>query len=329
MAFQVITCVALPAITKYLSSSTPNRLRKSWKVESLGSFPSTSAAKHLLPSRSPISSSKTTPSPRVAGFLASPPGPSPSCTSILSPLKANHSWPANSFSPVEEWGQILGRVQGQPSCSVQDLLAATGPWRDDDTLPRAAHRREESSLSHLHGDLVVSLLVAEEPGHPAAARVDHLDVGGEPEQPLRRARPYERLLMAVSVQEDRGAFSQRKLRVEIQNRLLEEAGGLCQSFDALVIGDELPVVVAHGKDAARLEADERDSTLHERHKQVEVAPRVLPCLVHEPLGEHGPSATDDLGQMYSRPRGREEPHGPLPYLGPLVLVLVFYEEGDL
>src|SRR5215212_6550808 len=157
MAFQVITCVALPAITKYLSSSTPNRLRKSWKVESLGSFPSTSAAKHLLPSRSPISSSKTTPSPRVAGFLASPPGPSPSCTSILSPLKANHSWPANSFSPVEEWGQILGRVQGPPSCSVQDLLAAAGPWRD--------------------------------------------------EHPLRQARPYECLLVAMSVQQDGGTFS--------------------------------------------------------------------------------------------------------------------------
>src|SRR5215212_9720206 len=98
-------------------------------------------------------------------------------------------------------------MHGPPLCSVEDLLPAAGTRRDNDPLPRPAHRWEEPSLPHLHRDLIVSLLVPEEPGHPTASRVDHLEFGGEPEQPLRRARPYERLLVAVSVQEDRGAFS--------------------------------------------------------------------------------------------------------------------------
>jgi hypothetical protein len=53
----------------------------------------------------------------------------------------------------------------------------------------------------------VSFLVSEEPGHPAATRIYDLDIGGETKHPLRWARPYERLLVAVSVQEDRGTFS--------------------------------------------------------------------------------------------------------------------------
>src|SRR5215208_779470 len=220
-------------------------------------------------------------------------------------------------------------MQGPSPCSVEDLLPAAGPRGDDDPLLRPAHRREEPSLPHLHGDLVMPLLVAEEPGHPAASRVDHLDLGGEPEEPLRRTSPDERLLVAVSVQEDRGALSERKLPAKIQHRLLEETGGFGQFFDALVVGDELPVVVAYGQNTARLEADERDPSLYEGHQQIKVAPGVLPRLVHEPLGEHGPTATDDLGQMYSRPRRREEPHGPLPDLGPLVLVPGIVEEGDL
>src|SRR5215213_8438916 len=99
-------------------------------------------------------------------------------------------------------------MQGPSPCSVEDLLPAAGPRGDDDPLLRPAHRREEPSLPHLHGDLVMPLLVAEEPGHPAASRVDHLDLGGEPEEPLRRTSPDERLLVAVSVQEDRGALSE-------------------------------------------------------------------------------------------------------------------------
>ena len=61
--------------------------------------------------------------------------------------------------------------------------------------------------------------------------------------------------------------------------------------------EELLVVVAHGQDAARLEADERYAALDERHQEVQVPPRVIARLVDEPLGEHGPPAADDLGQV--------------------------------
>src|SRR5215204_5996400 len=169
ITFQVMTCVARPAITKNLSSRPPNRLRKSWKEKPAGSSPSTSAAKHLLPSRTPISSSKSMSSPSDAGFPASLAGPSPSRTSIRSPMNANHSSEANSSSPVEERGQILGGMQGPPLCAIEDLLAATRPRGDDDPLSGPPHRGEEPSLPHLHRNLVVSLLVAEEPGHPATS----------------------------------------------------------------------------------------------------------------------------------------------------------------
>src|SRR3712207_5708250 len=98
-------------------------------------------------------------------------------------------------------------MQGPPSCSVEDLLATARPRCDDDPLPCFAHRREEPPLSHLHRDLVVSLLITEEPGHATATGVHDLDIGGEPEQPLRRSRTNKRLLVAVSVQEDGDTFS--------------------------------------------------------------------------------------------------------------------------
>src|SRR5215217_4097686 len=301
---QPTNCFARPAIPK-------KKLRKSLNSMPAGgpASGSTSTAQQACPSRSPISHLNLMSRSSSSGLSASGTRTGPSSnTSSLSPWKANHSAcsrSANGLRVVEQQGKILGRVQCPPFCSVQDLLAAARPRREDYSLPCLAHRREESPLSHLHRDLVVSLLITEEPGHTTASRVDHLDVGGEPEQPLCRARTYQRLLVAVSVQEDRGAFSQRKLPVEIQHRLLEEAGGCRQLFDALVIGEKFPVIVAQGQDAARFEADQRDATFHEGHQEIQVSPGILPCLVDKPLRQHWPPTTDDLGQVYSRSRGCE------------------------
>src|SRR5215212_1286108 len=120
-----------------------------------------------------------------------------------------------------------------------------------------------------------------------------------------------------------------ELPFELEQPLLEEARCFCQSLDAFVVRNELRVVVAHGQDATRLEAYQGYATLYEGQQQIQVSLGVLSRLIHQSLREHGPAATDDLGQVYPRPYGGEEPHGLLPYLGPLVLVPGVIEQGDL
>src|SRR5215203_535100 len=189
-----------------------------------GASESVSTAQQSCPSRLPISRLNITSrlSSSASGTLT---GPS-SKTSSLSSRKANqNAWSGNRG--VQERGQVLGGVKCSALVSVQDLLAAARPRRDHDPLPRLAHRREQPALPHSHGDLVVALFVPEEPGHAATPRVDHRHVGGEPEQPLCRSRPHERLLVAMPVQENGVAFPQWELYVQFQQRLFEEARGLC------------------------------------------------------------------------------------------------------
>src|SRR5215207_1864324 len=207
-------CFARPAFLKKSSSTPKKKLRKSLKTRPSGASDTVSTAQQVCPSRFPISHLNVTSrlSSSANGTLT---GPS-SKTSILSPLKANHSaWSANRV--IQECGQVLGGVKGSAFCSVQDLLAAARPRRDHGPLPRLPHRREQPSLSHPHRDLVVPFLVSEEARHAATPRVDHLHLGGETEQPLRWPRPHERLLVAVPVQEDGVAFPQWKLDIQLQH----------------------------------------------------------------------------------------------------------------
>src|SRR5215216_3591915 len=193
---QPTICFARPAIPKKSSSTPKKKLRRSLNSRPAGgpASGSTSTAQQACPSRYPISHLNLMSRSSSSGLSASGTRPGPSSnTSSLSPWKANHSacpGSANGLRVVKQQGKILGRVQGPPLCSIQDLLAAARPRRDDDPRARLPHRREEPSLTHLHRDLVVSLLITEEPGHTTTSRVDHLDVGGEPEQPLRRVRTY-------------------------------------------------------------------------------------------------------------------------------------------
>src|SRR5215212_9520414 len=225
VACQPTICFAHPALLKKSSSTPKKKLRKSLKTMPSGASDPVSTAQQVRPSRSSIFHLNVTSrlSSSANGTLT---GPS-SKTSSLSPLKANHSaWSANRV--IQECGQVLGGVKGSAFCSVQDLLAAARPWCDHGPLPRPPHRRKQPSLSHTHRDFVVTLLVPEEPRHTATPRVDHLHVGGEPEQPLRRSRPHECLLVAVPVQENGVAFPQWKRHVQLQHRFFEEARGLRQ-----------------------------------------------------------------------------------------------------
>src|SRR5918997_959984 len=109
----------------------------------------------------------------------------PTVTRVLAPARAAVAPPSRLQQPRE----VLGRVQGAAAGAVQDLLPAGGAGSDDHALLRPPHRRKQPPLPHLHRDLVVALLVAEESSHPATAGVNHLDVGArsQRERSLRRA----------------------------------------------------------------------------------------------------------------------------------------------
>src|SRR4051794_39978871 len=92
-----------------------------------------------------------------------------------------------------------------PAREVLDLQPAREARRDDDGLGIGlANRGEESLLADEARDLVVLLLVAERPGHPATAgvEVDHLGTGDAPQQLHQWADTDERTLMAMRLHED-------------------------------------------------------------------------------------------------------------------------------
>src|SRR5215471_114818 len=92
---------------------------------------------------------------------------------------------------------------GAPAGQVLDLLAAGDALRDDLGLGgRGLHCECQPAIAQGDRDIVVLALEAERARHPAAARVDLLDLEPRPaKRGDRRARPDERLLVAVAVQE--------------------------------------------------------------------------------------------------------------------------------
>src|SRR5262245_20529538 len=92
---------------------------------------------------------------------------------------------------------------GAPPSQVLDLLAAGNTGRDDLGLGgRGLHRGRQPAITERDRDVVVLALEAERARHAAAARVDLLDLEPRPaKRGDRRARPDERLLVAVAVQE--------------------------------------------------------------------------------------------------------------------------------
>ena len=223
----------------------------------------------------------------------------------------------------------LGRMEGLAARPVADLLAAGGAGRDDVALG-GADRREEDALAHAHGDVVVLALVAEQAGHAAAAAVERLH--GRPRRELERAdrrrRADERLLVAVRVQDHRAAGRQLR-RVELEQRLLEQARRGGDALDARVTGQQPRVVVADGEDAARLQPGQRDAPLRERVEQLQVAGGVAAGVVDEALAEHRAPAADDLGEQHAGARGREHADGCLADVGALVVRPRVVEERDL
>ncbi len=105
---------------------------------------------------------------------------------------------------------MLGPAAGQ----MLNLLAARDPGRDDLGLRGGGlHRGRQPTVSERDRDVVVFALEAERAGHPAAARVDLLDLEARPAERCDSGRRAdERLLVAVPVE-------QRFLAVRAERKL--------------------------------------------------------------------------------------------------------------
>ena len=173
-------------------------------------------------------------------------------------------------------------------------------------------------------------LVAEQARHTAAAAVERLD--GRAGRQLQRRDggrgADERLLMAVGVQDDVSAGTELG-RIELQERLLEQARGGSHPLHARIAGEQACVVVADREDAARLQPRQRDTAAGEGIEHREVALGVAAGVVDEPLAEHRAPAADDLGEHDARAGGGEQPDGVLADLRALVVRPRVVEEGDL
>ena len=159
----------------------------------------------------------------------------------------------------------------------------------------------------------MSLLVTEEPGHPAATGVHDLDIGGETEQRSVGPVPTSAFWWQCPCRRT-GAPSLAEALVELEHRLLEEAGGSA-SFRRARLGEKLPVVVAQGQDAARFEADERDATLDEGRKEIQVSPGVLSRLVDEPFESIGLPQQTTSGRCIFAPAAAKSLTAPSPTSG--------------
>jgi len=92
-----------------------------------------------------------------------------------------------------------------PSGEVRDLHPAREPRCNDNVVGgRAAKGRKELLLAHQPRYLVMLLLEAKRPRHPATTRVeiDNLGTGDAPQQAQQRSHPNQRPLVAVPLYED-------------------------------------------------------------------------------------------------------------------------------
>src|SRR5487761_214806 len=102
----------------------------------------------------------------------------------------------------------LQRMPGRPPGPVRYLLPAghTG-CRDDRVLLFGPDGRKEPELADAHGQVVVLRFETERPGHAAAPGVKLGDIGARDgtQQSHRRGGTRERLLVAVTVEQDTAA----------------------------------------------------------------------------------------------------------------------------
>ena len=86
--------------------------------------------------------------------------------------------------------------------AVGYLLPATRAGSDDDRIRRCgAYSRQQATLRNLHRNGVVFGLIAERPGHAAAARIDFFNrVARQGENSPRWPCAHQCLLVAVTVE---------------------------------------------------------------------------------------------------------------------------------
>src|SRR5580765_4066168 len=181
---------------------------------------------------------------------------------------------------------MLGSAAGQ----MLNLLAARDPGRDDLGLRGGGlHRGRQPAVSERDRDVVVFALEAERAGHPAAARVDLLDLESRPAE--RRdggRRADERLLVAVPVEQRLLAVrAERKLEATaaLADQELLEQERLPGHRSRVVRADELDRLVTQGQKTRGLEPDDRDAASRIRRQALDVPGGVLARLGEHAIGD--------------------------------------------
>src|SRR5262249_28651681 len=109
------------------------------------------------------------------------------------------------FSWFDQARQQLRRVQGGAAGEVLDLQPAREARGDDDRVRGGlAQRREQPLFADEARHLVILLLVAERPGHAAAAgvEVEDLGPGNAPQKAQQWPHADQGALVAVALDED-------------------------------------------------------------------------------------------------------------------------------
>ena len=185
---------------------------------------------------------------------------------------------------------------------------------------RAADRGQEHALARGHRDLVgLAGEIAERTGHPAAARVQHLDLEPGPGQQARARPPIpiKRRLVAMPVDE-RPATTPRWLpaitcRARAARRA--ERSGRRAGVRALV-GHQLAELVAQHRGAAGLEHEHRHAGLDRLGDRVEkLAQRALGGCEHAEVVQRPAAAQSGRRQLDGEPGRVEHLHRGLPDIG--------------
>ncbi len=183
--------------------------------------------------------------------------------------------------------------------AVVDLVPAGGAVRHDERIGVGlAHRGQQRKFAHRKRHIDRVGAVAERARHPAAARVDGLDleIRDELQDALDRAHHAERLLVTVTV--DERALGQRLERqVEPAGRrlahqkLLEHQRMHRKLLRRLRL-DHRRHFVAEAEDAARLQPDHRHAALHERLDRRDHALGLAPRLIDTADGKERAAAAE-------------------------------------
>src|SRR3546814_8133789 len=162
--------------------------------------------------------------------------------------------------PIVRLPENLRQMQRSTIGALGDLFAAAKAVGDDQNVGVGLpHRRQEHSFRGLHRDVVVRRLEPERARHAAATGVEHLVIETElVEQLPLTIEPDNGMLVAMRL-DQRPSSKPRGLVPIPRKELAQHEALLAQTLCSLVIRKEIGQLVPEGRDARRLQPDDRNT----------------------------------------------------------------------